>query len=238
MSTPANAHTPVHTTGASTSSSTSGPRRASRGEESGFHSAMKHAGRGAHRGGHKRGDSNGARGDDRRSACAQRNSDSGSARADATSATAGVGALLDSLGLGGALSPELTQALTALGIVMPAGSASLAAGGAERATIPAMSVDDAMRFVADQAARLEAPVTEMRIDLNPQHLGPMAIAFHLEGSKLRVKLTASNDSARERLVARIGTLSSALSALGFTADVEVGQEDPSFFESEEDTGTL
>lgn len=95
----------------------------------------------------------------------------------------------------------------------------------------------ALAHIADQAGELshESDLREFRIELEPEHLGPLVVNIRVENGRLKAQLNARDGKAVARLNAEDGALIEQLRSHGFRdVEVSVHQRDSEYFENTRD----
>ena len=80
---------------------------------------------------------------------------------------------------------------------------------------PQLSPQQLPGHVAAQARAMREQRKALRIDLNPEHLGPLVVEMQRDGAQLGVHLRASSEQAAAALEGQLQVLLERLAGLGF-----------------------
>lgn len=96
-----------------------------------------------------------------------------------------------------------------------------------------LSPSEALRHIADQAANSnrERSIKQLRIELEPEHLGPLVVKLRVEKGRIYAELNVRDPHALELLSTDDERLRKTLRDLGFSeAQVVIQQQNKEYFE--------
>jgi hypothetical protein len=125
------------------------------------------------------------------------------------------------------------QTVANLGVDPNALDAASLANVADARELTQMHPAEAMQTIVDEARRMKLVADtrrELRIELEPAHLGPIVIRLMIDKNQIRTELSAREERAAAALAQGTEALRDKLAALGFASAEVVTRHNPDDFE--------